>query len=131
MKRFERRDFLKLSAASAALAAAGCAGTSSYKSRVVVVGGGFGGATAAKYIRLWDPAIEVVMVERETQFTSCPMSNLVLAGFNQIGEIQQGYDGLRRQGVRVVNDEVTAVDAGRKSVRLARGGDLSLSLIHI
>jgi sulfite dehydrogenase len=124
MRKFDRRDFLKASAAAAALAAAGCAGTTSYKSRVVVVGGGFGGATAAKYLRLWDPAIEVVVVERNAQFTSCPMSNLVLAGYNRIGDMQQGYDGLRRHGVRVVHDDVTGIDAAKKNVRLARGGDL-------
>jgi len=124
MTRFERRDFLKLAAASAALSAAGCAGTS-YKARVVVVGGGFGGATAAKYLRLWDPALEVVLVERANVFTSCPLSNLVLAGFTTMDDIRQGYDGLRRHGVQVVNDEVTAVDAARKTIRLERGGDLT------
>jgi sulfide dehydrogenase [flavocytochrome c] flavoprotein subunit len=124
MSGFERRDFMKFSAASALLAAAGCAG-SSYKARVVVVGGGFGGATAAKYLRLWDPAIEVVLVERANLFTSCPMSNLVLAGFTAMDDIRQGYDGLKRLGVQVVNDEVTAVDAAKKRVRLERGGDLA------
>jgi len=124
MNKFERRDFLKLGAAAAALAAAGCAGTS-YKARVVVVGGGFGGATAAKYLRLWDPAIEVLLVERANVFTSCPISNLVLGGFAKMDDIRQGYDGLRRHGVQLVNDEVTAVDAAKKTVRLERGGDLS------
>ncbi len=124
MRKFERRDFLKAAAASAALAAAGCAG-SSYKARVVVVGGGFGGATAAKYLRLWEPALEVVLVERANVFTSCPMSNLVLAGFTSMDDIRQGYDGLRRHGVQVVNDEVTAIDAAKKTLRLERGGDLS------
>jgi len=119
-----RRDFLKLGAAASALSAAGCAGTGG-KARVVVVGGGFGGATAAKYLRLWDPSIEVVMVERESAFTSCPISNLVLAGYSRMDDIRHGYDGLRRHGVQVVTDEVTAIDAGRKVVRLARGGDLS------
>lgn len=123
MNALKRRDFLKLSAAAAALSAAGCAGGA--KARVVVVGGGFGGATAAKYIRLWDPSIEVVMVEREAAFTSCPISNLVLGGFSRMEEIRHGYDGLRRHGVQVVTDEVIAVDAAKKVVRLARGGDLS------
>ena len=117
----ERRDFLKLAGAAAL---AGCAGTT-YKARVVVVGGGFGGATAAKYLRLWDPAIEVVLVERANVFTSCPISNLVLAGFKSMDDIRHGYDGLWRHGVQVVNDEVTAVDTARKVVRLERGGELS------
>jgi sulfide dehydrogenase [flavocytochrome c] flavoprotein subunit len=118
----KRRDFLKLAGAASL---AGCAGTSSYKARVVVVGGGFGGATAAKYLRLWDPALEVVLVERANMFTSCPISNLVLAGFTAMDDIRQSYDGLRRHGVRVVNDEVTAIDAAKKSIALERGGNLS------
>jgi sulfite dehydrogenase len=123
----KRRDFLKLAGAAAGAGSlaglSGCAGSSA-KARVVVVGGGFGGATAAKYLRLWDPALEVVLVERANVFTSCPMSNLVLAGVTSMDDIRQGYDGLRRHGVRIVNDEVTAVDAVKKTVRLERGGDL-------
>jgi sulfite dehydrogenase len=124
MTRFERRDFLKLAAASAVLSAAGCAGSHA-KARVVVVGGGYGGATAAKYLRLWDPALEVVLVERATAFTSCPISNLVLAGYAGMGDLTHDYGGLGRHGVRVVNDEVTAIDAAKKTVTLARGGALS------
>jgi sulfite dehydrogenase len=124
MKDFKRRDFLTLAAAAATLSAAGCA-TVAPKGRVVVIGGGFGGATAAKYIRLWDPAIDVVLVERESSFVSCPISNLVLAGFKAMHEITHGYDGLRSHGVQVVRDEAVAVDAAKKTVRLARGGDLT------
>jgi sulfide dehydrogenase [flavocytochrome c] flavoprotein subunit len=117
-----RRDFLKLAGAASL---AGCATPTPSKARVVVVGGGFGGATAAKYIRLWDPAIDVVLIERESQFISCPISNLVLAGYSTMPEISRGYDALRRHGVQVVQDEVTAVDAAKKTVRLSRGGDLA------
>jgi sulfite dehydrogenase len=118
----KRREFLKV---ASALSLAGCATATPSKARVVVVGGGYGGATAAKYIRMWDPAIDVVMVEREPQFVSCPMSNLVLAGYTSMQDISRGYDGLRRHGVQVVRDEVTAIDAGKKSVRLASGGDVA------
>ena len=52
---------------------------------MVVIGGGFGGATAAKYIRMWDPAIDVVLVERDDAFVSCPISNLVLGGYRTHG----------------------------------------------
>jgi NADPH-dependent 2,4-dienoyl-CoA reductase/sulfur reductase-like enzyme len=119
----KRREFLKL---AGALSLAGCASTSApSKARVVVVGGGFGGATAAKYIRLWDSSIDVVLVEREAQFTSCPISNLVLAGYSSMGEISRGYEGLQRHGVKVVRDEVTAIDAAKKAVRLASGGEIA------
>ena len=118
-----RRDFLKL---AGAVSLAGCATASSpSKARVVVVGAGFGGATAAKYIRLWDPSVDVVLVERESAFVSCPVSNLVLSGHSKMADISRGYDGLRKYGVQVVRDEVTAIDTAKKSVRLARGGDVA------
>ena len=121
----KRRDFIKFAGAAGAASLAGCATPGGAgKGRVVVIGGGYGGATAAKYLRMWEPGIEVVMVERAELFTSCPMSNLVLGGSRSIDEIRRGYDGLRRRGVRVVNDEATAVDAAKKVVRLQRGGDL-------
>jgi NADPH-dependent 2,4-dienoyl-CoA reductase/sulfur reductase-like enzyme len=123
---FDRRDFIKIGGAAALASVpflSGCA-TTSGKARVVVVGGGFGGATAAKYIRMWDPAIEVVMVERSDAFVSCPLSNLVLGGSKSMADITHRYSGLQRHGVSVVRDEVTAVDAAKRSVRLARGGDL-------
>lgn len=118
----KRRDFLKL---AGAFSLAGCATPAPFKARVVVVGGGFGGATAAKYIRKWDPSIEVVLVERESSFVSCPISNLVLAGYSSLPDISRSYDGLRRHGIQVVRDEVTAIDAAKNTVRLARGGDLA------
>jgi len=118
----KRRDFLKL---AGAVSVAGCATATPSKARVVVIGGGFGGATAAKYIRLWDPSIDVVLVERDASFVSCPISNLVLGGFTGMADITRGYDGLQRHGVQVVRDEATAVDPSKKVVRLARGGDIT------
>jgi sulfite dehydrogenase len=118
----KRRDFLK---AAGAVSIAGCASAVPSGARVVVIGGGFGGATAAKYIRLWDPSIDVVLVERESAFTSCPISNLVLAGYSSMQDISHGYDALQRHGVQVVRDEATAIDPAKKTVRLARGGDIS------
>jgi sulfide dehydrogenase [flavocytochrome c] flavoprotein chain len=118
----KRRDFLK---AAGAASLAGCATATPSKARVVVVGGGFGGATAAKYIRKWDPSIDVLLVERESSFVSCPISNLVLGGYSSLPDISRNYDALRRHGVQVVRDEVTAIDGAKKSVRLARGGDLA------
>jgi len=119
----KRRDFLKL---AGALTVSGCASTAApSKARVVVVGGGFGGATAAKYIRMWDPSIDVVLVEREAAFVSCPISNLVLGGFSRMDDITRNQDALRKHGVQVVRDEVTAIDAAKKSVRLARGGEIA------
>ena len=119
--RFSRRQFLK---ATGALAVARSARAAPAPARVVVIGGGFGGATAARHLKLGNPSLDVVLVERDPVFTSCPLSNLVLGGLRRIDEIQRSYDGLRARGIRVVRDEALAVDAGRKAVRLARGPEL-------
>jgi NADPH-dependent 2,4-dienoyl-CoA reductase/sulfur reductase-like enzyme len=122
---FDRRDFLKVSGAAAALAATGCATTGDgAKARVVVIGGGFGGATAAKYVRLWGPSIEVVLVEREADFVSCPVSNLVYGGSKTMKDITYGYSGLKRYGVQVVRDTAFEVNTSTKTVRLVKGADL-------
>jgi len=122
-----RREFVKWMAASTGAAAvAGCAGMGgSSGGRVVVIGGGFGGATAARYLKLWAPDTDVTVIERNETFVSCPMSNLVLGGNTQIGNITLSYDGLRKRGVNIVRDEAVAVDAGARQVRLASGKTLS------
>jgi NADPH-dependent 2,4-dienoyl-CoA reductase/sulfur reductase-like enzyme len=91
--------------------------------RVVIVGGGFGGATAAKYIRMWgEQKIEVVLVERNTMFISCPMSNTVLAGSRTIDDLTRNYDTLKNKyGVKLVQGEVTAIDPQKQTVMLANG----------
>ncbi len=89
---------------------------------VVIVGGGFGGATAAKYLRLWgEGKIAVTLVERQANFISCPMSNLVIGGSRKIDELTASYSGLSKQGVTVVQGEVTGVDTARRSITLAGG----------
>ena len=125
-RNFTRRDLLKLTAAASAVGTLGaCATGGGSKGKVVVVGGGWGGATAAKYLRLWsDGAIDVTLVEPSRTFISCPISNLVIGGSRKIEELTMGYDGLRRHGVTVVHDTVTAIDADKRQVRLASGGML-------
>jgi NADPH-dependent 2,4-dienoyl-CoA reductase/sulfur reductase-like enzyme len=123
---FSRRDVLKLAAAGAAVGSLGaCASAGGGRGKVVVVGGGWGGATAAKYLRLWsDAGIDVTLVEPNRSFVSCPMSNLVLGGSRTIEQLTTSYDGLRKWGVAVVHDTVTAIDAERRQVRLASGTSL-------
>ena len=85
--------------------------------RVVVVGGGFGGAIAAKYLRLFDPALEVVLVERNRKYVASPFSNRVITGLRDLEGLTLGYDALaERYGVRLVFDEVTAIDPGAATV---------------
>lgn len=116
---------LALGAASS-LGLAGCAGVAAGSSigRVVVIGGGFGGATAAHYLRLWGGNVEVTLVERNAQFVSCPMSNLVLGGYRRMQDITRSYDGLRAAGVKLLQGEVVAIDAAARRVRLADGTTL-------
>jgi len=125
--RINRREFVKWMAASTGAAAvAGCAGMRGPSAgRVVVIGGGYGGATAARYIKLWAPDIDVTVVERNDVFVSCPMSNLVLGGNTQMSNITMGYEGLGSRGVNLVRDDAVAVDAGARQVRLASGKTLS------
>ena len=120
----DRRQFLMAGTAGVALAGlGGCAamGGGAAKGRVAVIGGGYGGATAAKHIRLLDPSIEVVLVEPGDAFVSCPISNMVLGGFRTIADVTTPYTGLARHGVRVVKDTASAIDMDKKEVRLTRG----------
>jgi sulfide dehydrogenase [flavocytochrome c] flavoprotein chain len=120
----QRRSFLQGAAAAGVLGLGACATTGvPSKARVLVVGGGYGGATAAKYVRLLsDYQIEVVLVEPNSAFVSCPISNLVLAGHRTMAEITTPYDNLvRRHGVRLVRDTVARVDPAQKVAVLASG----------
>ena len=91
--------------------------------RVVVVGGGYAGATAAKYLRLWSLGnIEVIVVEPNAQFVSCPLSNLVLGGSKSINDLTFAYDALKKNhGIQWVQDTVTMIDSATKKVTMLRG----------
>ena len=121
-----RRHFLGQSAAVAGLAFGlnGQAQASSLKSaQIVVVGAGYGGATAAKYLRLLsNNTAQVTLVEPNPQFISCPMSNLVVGGSRQINEISVQYTGLEKNhGVKMIKDSVASIDRQNKTVTLASG----------
>ncbi len=123
-----RRRLLGAGVALSGLALSGCATTGAggpSLGRVVIVGGGFGGATAAHYLKMWGGNIDVTLVDRNPEFISCPISNLVLGGHKQMADITRGYDGLKAIGVKVVQGEVTAIDAAKKLVKLAGGAELA------
>jgi sulfide dehydrogenase [flavocytochrome c] flavoprotein chain len=129
VSRFSRRDFLRASVAGASslLCIRGFPSEADKTvGRVVVIGGGYGGATAARYLRMWGQgAIEVVLVERDVEFVSCPASNLVIGGSRSMVEITRSYSGLQKHGVQVIRDEATAIDVERKKVVLRRSEALS------
>lgn len=97
------------------------------KAQVVVIGGGYGGATAAKYIRmLSNYKISVILIEPNTNFISCPMSNLVIGGSKSLSDLTTTYDALMtKHGITLVRDKVTDIDAQKKSVRLLNGPTLA------
>lgn len=125
----DRRGFLKMGAAGIAIGAFPSIAFASNEliakkgQRVVIVGGGFGGATAAKYLRMWsNKSVEVVLVERNSNFISCPMSNTVLGGTRTISDLTRNYDTLKsKYGVQLIQGEVTAIDPDKKTVMLANG----------
>src|SRR2546430_16578955 len=89
--------------------------------RVIVIGGVFGGATAAKSLRLWsEGTIEVFLTERNPEFISCPTSNLVLGGTRTLADITRSYAKPREYGVQVLRDEATAINVEKKLVSLKR-----------
>ncbi|KRB99535.1 flavocytochrome C [Hydrogenophaga sp. Root209] len=126
----KRRQFVQSIGAGSALAGmgfmSGCATTAGSSAKVVVVGGGFGGATAAKYVRMFSSnSIDVTLIEPNAAFVSCPMSNLVVGGHSTMAEITTPYDNLsKRHGIKVVRDMVDSIDPVKRTVKLASGGEL-------
>ena len=129
MMLIKRRDFLKAGASGAALASLyGCASMGTKASgHVVVVGGGYGGATVAKYLRMWsEGGIKVTLIERQTDFISCPISNLVIAGEKTMADITMSYSGLKNTwGINVIQDEVVSVNADKRTVKLGKGDEIA------
>jgi sulfide dehydrogenase [flavocytochrome c] flavoprotein chain len=122
----KRRSFLQTLGAGAALA--GCASIGGKaRPQVVVIGGGYGGATAAKYIRAWsEGGVDVTIVEPEASFISCPLSNLVLGGSRQLADLTMAYDSLsRKHGVTMVRARAEAIDAQRRTVAISGGRTLA------
>ncbi len=128
MMQMKRRDFLKVGAAAGAMASLyGCAGGGKASGHVVVVGGGYGGATTAKYLRMWsEGGVQVTLIERNPTFISCPISNLVIGGTKTMEDITISYEGLKNKwGVRVIQDDVVAVDAAKRTISLKAGGAMT------
>jgi len=122
-----RRNFNKLLVGSAAFSLAACSNVSNFalpstKKRVVIVGGGFGGATAAKYLKRFSPDTQVVLIEQNKHYYTCPFGNTVIAGINDIEYIKHDYEDLKKNyGIIVLYEKVKKVDAASSSVILQSG----------
>ena len=120
-----RREVGGLIAASAALLAAPTVLRAQTTARVIVIGGGFGGASCARALRQADAKLEVTLVEANKTFTSCPQSNEVIAGLREINAQYFGYDKIAAEGVRVVLQAAAAIDVPAHKVTLADGATLA------
>lgn len=123
MSQLSRRNFIKLTGGVAAAGVAtgfpGVVGAASKK--VVVIGGGYGGAVAAKYIKMADSSLDVTLIEKDKHYVSCPLSNPVIIGIRDISVQTWGYEGLKKHGINVVHDLVTGIDPAAKKVA-TKGG---------
>ncbi|MEA1988227.1 MAG: FAD-dependent oxidoreductase [Pseudomonadota bacterium] len=125
---WSRRNFLKVGAGLMA----GLAGLNSLPAfaavpNIVVVGGGYGGATAAKYLKMWGKdTVNVTLIEPNAKFMSPIMSGMVVTSQLEVDRISFGYERLRDvHGVNIVQDSVTAVDGDGKTVTLSDGSTLA------
>jgi sulfide dehydrogenase [flavocytochrome c] flavoprotein subunit len=127
MPGLSRRDFIKLATAAGGLSLLGCGGVERKraKAKVLVIGGGYGGATAAKYIRLFDRSIDVTLLEPVKRYLSCPGSNEVIAGLHDLNWLGRSQEALAaNHGVRLVLARAVAIDPGRRRVQLEPGAKL-------
>ncbi len=123
--KMNRRDFVKAASATTALGLVGIPHLAlGAAKKVVVVGGGTAGATAAKYIKRLDSSIDVTVVEPNPEYFTCYFSNEVLSGERTLDSIKVSYDGLKGHGVNMVQDTATAIDAEKKVVKTAGGTEL-------
>jgi sulfide dehydrogenase [flavocytochrome c] flavoprotein chain len=121
-----RRQFLELGAvATASVLGPRLARAQASGPRVVVVGGGFAGASCARALRQADPKITVALVEPNPTFTACPFSNSVIVGMRELSAQQFTYERVAADGITIARTSATAVDAQAKSVTLADGAKLA------
>lgn len=134
MQTVNRRQFLKLAGIASALAALPRAvGAATTPARVVVVGGGFGGATAAKYIRMWGGNVQVTLVDTNASHISCILSNLVVTGALPMSKITLGFNSLKsKYGISVVQGRAIGIDGGGNTLTVSTAaGNQVLAYDHL
>ena len=120
--KINRRDFVKVAGAATAVGLVGAPHLAlGATQKVVIVGGGTGGATAAKYIKMADSSIDVTVIEPNKEYITCYLSNEVLGGDRAFDTLKVGYDGLKALGINVVHDTAADIDAEKKVVKTAGG----------
>lgn len=126
MHKLNRRKFIQLLGGTGVLASAlgpvtAFGAMSKSSGRVVIVGGGFGGATCAKYLKLFDPGIDVTIVEPSRRFYTCPFSNLVIGDLRKLDSISHGYSAQTKRGTSVIHASVSSIDPVAKKATLDNG----------
>ena len=128
MSKISRRQFIAFLGKASSLGLLGfpIAGSAiNYKARVIIIGGGYGGATAAKYLRLSDPRVEVILIEQDKHYISCALSNELLTYERTLESLTFSYDGLAKfYGVEVIHDKVTDIEPIKRQVITANGQTL-------
>lgn len=119
-----RRGFVRGMAAAAASLIFPAPLFAQSAARVVVIGGGFGGASCARALRRIDPKLRVTLIEPNKAFTACPFSNEVIAGLRDLKAQQFGYDRIAAEGVNVVAQTATKIDSAARTVGLADGSSI-------
>src|SRR5262245_8026084 len=122
---FSRRDVVRAAGAAGSLLLAPSAlirpATAQTAPKVVIIGGGAGGATVAHYVKKGAPNLDVVLIEANPRYSSSFFSNLYLGGFRTLESLDHDYNGLRKLGIRVVHDRAADVDPARKTVKTQGG----------
>ena len=128
MSNSNRRDFIKTIGGASLVAAMGLGvsgrASAAVKAKVIVVGGGYGGAIAAKYLKLMEPSLDVVLIEPKKSYISHPSSNEVLAGMRTLDSLTFNYKGLAKRGITVIHDTVESIDPAAKKVKISGGKTL-------
>lgn len=121
MTRITRRGLAALAGASALTLSAPALLRAQSAGRMVVIGGGFGGASAARFASIHYPEVEVTLVEPQPTFITCPYGNLILGGKRTLADITHSYDGLVARGIEVIHDRAVGIDPDAHSAQLANG----------
>lgn len=116
-----RRDLILALSGTGLLAAMPLKAAAQVKARLVIVGGGFGGATAARFLKTLLPDASVTLIEANAEYYACPFSNLVVTGLRELSAQSFSYEALKAQGIKFVHNRAVEVDPVGRSVQISSG----------